>query len=353
METQNKKNIIDLQKIAQLLWSKKLTFLKVWIVTFILSVIWVIPQPRGYDCSVSLAPEIPGANINNGLSSIASSFGLDLSGAGVDALYPTLYPDLITSNNFMVELLGKQVTTIDGEISTDYYTYLVKHQKKNWLTWPFNKAKNVVKSWFKEQPKPSSGGDKGLNPFRLSEYDTQLITALKSNITCNVDKKTDVITIKVKDQDPLICATIADSVCQLLQEHIIAYRTSKARLDVEYYIRLVESSQKEYLQAMKRYNDFCEANQDIVLQSVLSEQSNLENEMQMKHNSYTAMCTQLEFSKAKLQERTPAFTILQGASVPVKPSSPKRMIFVAGMLIFATMVTAFWLARKQLIVCVN
>ncbi len=353
MNTQNKKNIIDLQEISQLLWAKKLTFLKVWIVTFILSVIWIIPQPRGYDCSVTLAPEIAGADISGGLSSIASSFGVDLGGAGVDAIYPSLYPDLISSNKFMVDLLDKQVSTIDGTVNTDYYTYLVKHQKRNWLTHPFKKAMSVVKSWFKEQPKPSSGGNKELNPFRLSEYDTRLINSLKSNISCSVDKKTDVITIKVKDQDPLICATIADSVCQLLQENIIAYRTSKARLDVEYYDKLVESSKEEYLQATKRYNDFCEANQDIVLQSILSEQSNLQNEMQLRHNSYTAMCTQLELAKAKLQERTPAFTVLQCASVPVKPSSPKRMIFVAGMLIFATMVTAFWLARKQLIVSAN
>ena len=37
-----------------------------------------------------------------------------------------------------------------------------------------------------------------------------------------------------------------------------------------------------------------------------------------------------------MQERTPAFTLLKGASVPVKPAGPKRMLFVLGMLIMVT-----------------
>ena len=57
------------------------------------------------------------------------------------------------------------------------------------------------------------------------------------------------------------------------------------------------------------------------------------------------MCTQLEAMKAKLQERTPAFTTLKSATVPIKPAGPKRMIFVAGMLILGTIVTSLWLVR--------
>ena len=40
---------------------------------------------------------------------------------------------------------------------------------------------------------------------------------------------------------------------------------------------------------------------------------------------------------ARVQERTPAFTILQPASVPVKPAGPKRMIFVL-VVVFLTFI---------------
>lgn len=70
--------------------------------------------------------------------------------------------------------------------------------------------------------------------------------------------------------------------------------------------------------------------------------------MQLKFNAYSAICTQLEAMRAKLQEKTPAFTTLQSASVPVKPAGPKRMFFVIGMTFLTFIVTALWLSRKQI-----
>ena len=63
----------------------------------------------------------------------------------------------------------------------------------------------------------------------------------------------------------------------------------------------------------------------------------IENDMQLKFNAYSTINNQLEAAKAKVQERTPAFTILKGAAVPIKPAGPKRMLFVLFMLILATM----------------
>ena len=48
---------------------------------------------------------------------------------------------------------------------------------------------------------------------------------------------------------------------------------------------------------------------------------------------------QLQAAKAKIQERTPAFTMLQNASVPTKPEGPKRMIFVLVMTFLAFVVS--------------
>jgi uncharacterized protein involved in exopolysaccharide biosynthesis len=60
------------------------------------------------------------------------------------------------------------------------------------------------------------------------------------------------------------------------------------------------------------------------------------------------LSTQLQAAKAKVQERTPAFTIIQGAAVPVKPTGPKRMLFVIGMVFLAFIGTAFHVVRKDL-----
>lgn len=48
-------------------------------------------------------------------------------------------------------------------------------------------------------------------------------------ITCAIDQKTEVITITVQDQDRLVCALMADSARQHLEDFIIQYRTKKAK----------------------------------------------------------------------------------------------------------------------------
>ena len=339
------KDVIDLGQVFKTIWAKKKIFLYVWPIVFALSCLWVLPQPRYYNCSVSLAPESVGEDVAGGLSSIASSFGFNLGGSGTDAIYPMLYPDLMNSNEFIVGLLDIQVKTDDSSINTDYYTYLTKHQKKNWLTQPFKKAASAIKGLFTSKPKPGPNKDKKLNPFMLSEFDYNLVESVKSKITCNVDKKTDVISITVQDQDRLVSATLADSVRQHLQEFIINYRTSKARLDVNHYQHLADSAKKEYDEAVAQYSEYCDLNQDIILQTAISKRDKLESDMQLKYNTYTAMCTQLEAMKAKLQERTPAFTTLTNATVPIKPAGPKRMLFVIGMLLLSTIVTSLWLTK--------
>ena len=70
--------------------------------------------------------------------------------------------------------------------------------------------------------------------------------------------------------------------------------------------------------------------------------------MQLKYNAYSTMMTQYQAAKAKVQERTPAFTIVKGAAVPVKASGPKRMIFVLSMLFFAFIATTLYIAKDEL-----
>lgn len=346
----SEQQIIDIPKITRTLWSKRRLFYKVWAWTFVLSCVWILPQPRYYDCEVKLAPEMNGEDVGGGLSSIASSFGFNLGGmSGQDAIYPELYPDLFESPEFIVGLYGIDVTTKDGELSTDYFTYMKSHQKKNPLTWPFNFVIAKAKSLFEtEDSTPRGTGKDGINPFMMNRKDFILMQKIMQNISCSVDKKTSVITIGVKDQDPLICATMADSVKEHLQDFIIRYRTSKAKEDVVHYQLMRDSAEQEYDVAMKAYSRYCDTHKDAVLQSFQSERDKLENDLMVKQNSLGAMEAQLQSTKVKLQEKTPAFTTLKSATVPVKPTGPKRMIFVIGMMLLVSIVTSAYVLRKEI-----
>lgn len=352
MEATEKQQIIDLSKIWRILWSKKKLFYKVWIITFILSCILILPQPRYYTCEVKLAPEMNGEDIGGGLSSIASSFGFNLGGmGGQDAIYPELYPDLFESPEFIVGLYGIQVTTKQGDLSTNYFTYMKKHQKPNPLLIPYNRFMRWARGIFEEEDQtPRGTGNGDIDPFMMNREDYELMMTIMENIQCLVDKKTSVISIVVKDQDPLVCAMMADSVKTHLQSFIIRYRTSKVSEDVRHYQQMRDSAELEYDKAIEVYSRYCDAHKGIILQSFQSERDKLEGELALKQNSLSAIEAQLQATKVKLQEKTPAFTTLQSAIVPVKPAGPKRMLFVLGMVLLATFITSLYVARDEFFV---
>ena len=103
---------------------------------------------------------------------------------------------------------------------------------------------------------------------------------------------------------------------------------------------MTADAKKDYEKARRIYGTYSDANTDLVLTSYRAKVEDLENDMQLKYNTYSTMCTQLEAAKAKVLERTPAFTVIKGADVPVKPAGPKRMLFVAGMLLLTFIATS-------------
>ena len=119
-------------------------------------------------------------------------------------------------------------------------------------------------------------------------------------------------------------------------------------MDMDYYADLMEKAKVEYDDIVRRYSDYCDSHQNMIMQASISERDMLENEMQIKLQKYTTMATQYEAMKSKVQERTPAFTTLKSATVPVKPAGPKRMIFVAVMLFVGIFGTSIYVIVKNL-----
>ena len=345
----DKKQKIDFSKLIRSLWGYRKRFLKVWIWTFILSCIWILPQPRYYSTEVSIAPESSEAGAAGGLASLAANFGLDIGGNSSDAIYPQLYPDLMSSTDFLVGLLDIHVTTLEGDVSTDYYTYLREYQKKNYLTYPFIWVKNRIKDLIKKKdPEIAGKGGKRFDPFRLSKTTTDIIKTVQDNVDCLYSRTTNVVTITVTDQDPLVSAVLADSIKAHLQAFITEYRTKKARIDYEYYKQLTHDAKTEYDIACRDYARYADAHQNALIQAVRTKLTDMEYEMQMKHEIYSAMTTREQAALAELQARTPVFTTLMNATVPVKPKGPKRMIFVAAMLFLATLGTIVYIYRSEL-----
>lgn len=338
--SQQKKQAIDFIALFRSLWKYRKLYYKILGVTFVLACIYVFSLPKVYRCEVMLAPELSTTRTSNSLTSLARSFGLRLGnnmmGGNSEALLPTLYPDLMNSVDFKTSLFDVQVCAKDSVNPKSYYNYLLHDQKRPWWSAAIGGVKGAIFSLFaSEDTTELLAAKRKVNPFRLTKKQTAIAKMIDKKVICDVDQKTLVITIDVRDQDPIICATVADSVKERLQDFITAYRTNKARVDLEYNKKLCAEAKVRYEKARQRYVSFADANQDVVLQSVRTKITDLENEMQLQFNAYQTYVTQVQSFEAQVQQETPAFMTLQSATVPIKPAGPSKMKYLIFFLFLA------------------
>lgn len=308
----------------------------------VLGVIIALSIPKTYTAEVLLAPELSsgGLGLSESLADMASSFGIDMgtSGKGMDAIYPEIYPEVLSSFDFIRTLFDVPVRLKNNDKTRSYFQHMTKDVKMPFWDYP--------KVWIAEMMrKDEDGGKQGKNsqdPFKISRVEEEVGKAIATSIGCLVDKKTSVILISVTDQDPLVSAIIADTLQQRLQTYITEYRTKKARIDYDYYKKLYQDAKLKYDKARNAYAVFSDANQDMVLKQYVAKRDELENEMQMAFNLMNQMSTQMQTAQAKIQERTPAYTMITSAKMPHRASSMPRTMIVLLTIFLAVVADAFW-----------
>ncbi len=336
---------IDLLELAGKIWADRRLVLKWCGIAVVVALVVAFSIPKEYTTTVMLAPEVEGGSRSlGGLSALAGVAGINLgSGESSDALYPDLYPDIVSSVGFTTELFNVPVKDAEGELDTNLYTYLKEEQRSPWwsaiISFPF-KCLGWVMSLFKEE---EEGTDGGVNPFQLTKDEDGVVKALNERIAVSVDKKTSLISLSVTMQDPLISATMTDTVMAKLQDYITEYRTNKARHDLDFTQKLYDEAQKKYYDAQQAYADYVDMNQNISLRSVQTRQERLQNEMNLAYNLYNQTAQQLQLAKAKVQENTPVYTIVQAATVPLKASKPSKLMILVGFVFLAGVGSVGWI----------
>lgn len=341
MEEKKKTREIDVIGVMIKVLKEWKPLLKFIVVSAIIGVIVAFSTPKEYTAEVILAPELSsgGIGMSSNLADLASNFGINLNKkSSMDAIYPELYPDIFSSKDFVLSLFNVPVRLKEDSTERTYLDHLLKDTKVPFWTYP----KTWLIGLFKKPEIPGKGKS-AKDPYRLSKVDSEICEGISRSMTCLIDKKTSEITITVKDQDPMVAAIMADTLQHRLQGYITEYRTRKARVDFEYYKKMTADSKRRYERAQQIYASFSDSNSELQLQSFKSKEEQLENEMQLQYNVYNQMATQMKAAEAKIQERTPAFTVIQNAYMPVKPSSRPRVVTLLIFVFLGILADAGWI----------
>ena len=333
---------IDIKSFWQLVKGHKRIYIIGEILAAAIGLVIGFSTPRTYQSTLKLAPETNSSSMGT-LGSISSLMGMNMANMGnEDAILPEFYPDVKSSPDFVLGLYNIQVTTVDGKVKTSLKDYLLNYCKTPWWDELFIK---LFKS--NDSDGKTAKGLKTPGIINLSRSQYKFMKWVEGSISCDVDKKTGVITIGAIAQDPLVATIIADSVRARLQDFITDYRTSKARNDVVYFEKCYADADKEYKKAAQKYASYSDSHQDLSLESYQVENDNLENQMQNAFNIRSEYATKLELAKAKVLERTPVYTIIQAPIVPVKHIAPRRSKILALWLVIGFVVCSAIAYRKS------
>ena len=311
----------------------------------IIGVIVAISIPKQYTVEVTLSPEM-GSNKGGGLSGLAASFlGSGVSmGDGTDALNASLSADIVSSTPFLLELSNMKVP-VSGSEEISLSSYL-DEESSPWWSYVIGFPGMViggVKSLFIEDEDESIFLDKASQgTIELSKKESQKIESLKKKIVASVDKKTSMTSVTATFQDSKVAAVVADSVVKKLQEYIIDYRTSKSKEDCLYLEKLFKERQQEYYEAQRKYADYMDSHDNIILQSVRTEQERLQNDMSLAYQVYSQVAGQLQVARAKVQEEKPVFAVVEPAVVPLYPSGTSRKVYVLAFIFLSVCIVIFW-----------
>ncbi len=338
---------IDLMEYARKLWESRKTLLIASSIAAVLGVVIALTTPRQYTVTVTLAPE-SGKSGGGSLSGIASMLGMGgfSMGSDADALNVMLYPNIVSSTPFILDLMDTPVKTIDEEQPDTTLTgYLTEYTKKSLMgtviSLPFKAIGGVISLFKEEEPEVTGPGT--IDPFQLTKDQSKIAEGIKKLIVANVDKKTGITTVSVTMQDPMVAAMLTDTVLLKLKQHITKYRVSKAEDDCKYWENINNQRRDEYYAKQKEYAEYVDANKNVVLQSVQIEQERLQNDMQLAYQVYSNVATQLQMARAKVQEAKPVFVIVEPASVPLQASGTSRAMTVIGTIFLIVAGTAVWI----------
>ena len=342
----NEEMEIDLMEYARKLWDARWLLIKVAGIAAVVGVVIALTTPKVYTVNVTLAPE--STKSNSSLSSIASMLGVGGMSAGneADALSVLLYPDIVSSTPFMIDLLDTPVKVMDEDVEEMTFQSYLETQKSSLMgtvmSLPF-KAVGAVVSLFSSDDETEGDEIETIDPFHLTKKQAGMVGGLKHSILANVDKKTGVTSVAVTTQDPMVSAIIADTVIAKLQERIIVYRTDKAEKNSRYWEQIYEERKNDYYKAQQAYAHYVDANKNVILQSVLAERERLQNEVNLAYQVYSNVATQLQLARAKVQEAKPAFAVVEPATVPLKSSGTSRKMILVGIVFLAVAGAGAWI----------
>ena len=362
----NKKDYLEIKDLLIRLKQNRGILIKSAAIAFLAGVFIVVFTPKVYKTEVSLLAESNSNSPANGLMGqlgniagfdVGGLMGLDMSGSNSSALTPDLYPEVVKSTTFLIDILQEKVYLPKEDITLSVSEYLQEHTKPTISGWPGYALSLLKSKGEKRMIPPKNEGE----PLNLSQADLNLIKGLGSTIEVNIIKSEGAITggdskiikVSVEQQDPYVSALLTEKVIASLKQYIIDYHTSKEKKDLAFIEARYQEAKARYFKKQEALADYDDSNVNVILASAKSRRDRLVTESTLASNLYKSLAQKREQAQILVQDKTPVFTVIEPAKVPQQKSKPKTIFTIISLTLvglFAGTCIVLW---KEFIISNN
>ncbi|MFT5673759.1 MAG: hypothetical protein ACI9JT_002413 [Polaribacter sp.] len=355
---------IDIVALLKQLWVARKTMLMITMLFLFLGLFVAIFSKKEFTASTTFVPVNQGKSVSGSLGGLASLAGISLGGStGGAEISPELYPQIVHSIPFQLELLQTKLT-IDGQekpvsykeyYNTIYSAGVLANIKKYTLGLP-----GVILSLFKTASKEEETASKEEEIvsqenqiLSLSQQDNGLIRQLATQISLAVNDKEGFVTISATMPEARASAQLTLKAQILLQDYAQKFKTQKAIEQLGYIENRYLEKQQEFTKIKIEFARFQDQNNGVNTALGKTMLFQLQSDYDLVFSVYTELAKQLEAQRLQVKKDTPLFTVLKPVNIPIEKSAPKRSLILVVYLFLGLVISIGYVLVRPIVLNVK
>ena len=335
---------IDLIDFVNIIWNNKSKIIFTSFVCGLIGIFLALISPVEYRASMVMVPQTSNQQSKLGnFSSLIGLAGINLNTFNNSDINPKLFPQILSSPAFIIELMNSPLKFKDIEQPITFHDYYVKIKKQNPIIKYTLGLPRIILNAFRTNPSKKINLDKEIIEMTEDQVKVENILSKKVSITLNDEDGS--ITVLGNMPEPLAAALLVKAAQNLLQRQIIQFKIEKTKATLDFIQQRWDEAKTNLQKTQKKRADFQDQNLNITSAKAKMEEEWLNAESTLSMNIFSELSKQLEQSRIQLKEETPVFTIIKPIKVPSEKSQPRTTLFLIvslflGLIIGTTLI--FW-----------
>ncbi len=328
---------IDIMALLRGLWDGRKTIFICLGIFIVLGLVAALSMKRTYSVTTVMVPQMGDAK--SGLGGLAALAGFDMGAASNNGeLSPLIYPQIVSSVPFRLEMMHTPLHYQKCDTLISMFDYAkAKYEKPSVFSYVMKYTiglPGVILGSLSSKPKEvtlpgGNGTDDGTpKPVVVSMDEYKMLQGMGQVISLDVDKKEGYITMHVNGSEPIQTAELALKAQQLLQDEVTRFRTEKSQSELEYIQARYDEAKAEAERYQIALAGSRDRMQNVVTTSSTVGKERLQSKFNVANTVYLEMAKQLEQAKMKVKKDTPAFSIIEPVTLPMKPSNSRAKTLI-------------------------